>query len=139
MIRLIIADDDVKVRSAMNLLLDQDRACWQVVSEVRDLDELYIAVEKNRPQLLLLDWELPNACSPKYPSENGMSSQRVKRLRKINPLMYIMALSSKPQSKGEAFFCGVDAFVAKTDPPEVFLEALYAVCEYEARFAVDQA
>jgi len=136
MIQLIIADDDIKVRSAINLLLEQDRACWQVVSEVRDVDELFLAVEKNKPQLLLLDWELPNVCCSKMGTDNLVVWERVKRLRKINPLMYIIVLSSKPQSRAEAIFSGVDAFVAKTDPPEVFLHALNIVCEQEARLSL---
>jgi len=139
MIQLIIADDDVKVRSAINLLLDQDRTCWQVVSEVKDVDELYSAVEKNHPQLLLLDWELADSCCSKITPESSLLAERIKRLRKIDPFMYIIGLSSKPQSRGESLFCGVDAFVAKTDPPEVFLDALYAVCKHEARFPVSHA
>lgn len=136
MIQLIIADDDKKVRSAINLLLEQDRACWQVVSEVKDVDELFLAVEKNKPQLLLLDWELPIVCCSKFAADQLVVNERIKRLRKINPLMYIIVLSSKPQSRTEALFSGADAFVAKTDPPEVFLNALNTVCEQEARLSL---
>lgn len=129
MIRLIIADDDAKVRSAIELILAQDRACWEVISQVRDVSELLLAVEECAPNLLLLDWELPeksiNGEKPKYFD----LADRVSILRRICPQMHIMVLSSKPSVKGEALNAGADSFVSKGDPPEVFLRALYALCE----------
>ncbi len=136
MIQLIIADDDVKVRSAINLLLDQDRACWQVVSEVRDIDELVSSVEKNKPQLLLLDWELPQICCPAQNKNRLNLAAHVKSLKSINPLLYIIGLSSKPQARGEALLSGVDDFVAKTDPPEIFLKALELMCQRDEQIRV---
>ncbi len=136
MIQLIIADDDVKVRSAINLLLDQDRACWQVVSEVRDIDELVSSVEKNKPQLLLLDWELPQICCPAQNNNKLNLAGQIKSLKAINPFMYIIGLSSKPQARVEAMLSGVDDFVAKTDPPEIFLKALDLMCQRDARIRV---
>lgn len=128
LIQLIIADDDIKVRSAIHLLLDQDRACWQVVSEVIDLEELHRSVQKSKPQLLLLDWELPQKI-------NSIAiTTQVRLLKSMNPQLHIIALSSKPQARSEALICGVDAFVAKTDPPEVFLSALYQICEQESNY-----
>jgi DNA-binding NarL/FixJ family response regulator len=134
MIQLIIADDDVKVRSAINLLLDQDRSCWQVVSEVRDVDEMLSSIEKNKPQLLLLDWELPQACCTIPKIEARGLAERVKSLKSRNPFLYIIGLSSRPQARSEALLSGVDDFVAKTDPPEVFLKALELMCQREAHF-----
>jgi hypothetical protein len=43
--------------------------------------------------------------------------------------MYIIVLSSEPQVKADAFLAGANQFVSKGDPPEVFLDALYAICE----------
>lgn len=128
LVQLIIADDDNKVRSAIHLLLDQDRACWQVVSEVKDLGELIDSVQKNKPQLLLLDWELPQKI------DVGDIAAKVTLIKMLNPLLHIIALSSKPQARNEAMLCGVDAFVAKTDPPEIFLSALYQICDQESRY-----
>jgi DNA-binding NarL/FixJ family response regulator len=129
MIKLMIADDDAKVRSAINLLLDQDRACWQVVAEIRSVNDLFKTVEKEKPKLLLLDWELPEECCGEiHPAYFGLKD-RINHLRKINPGMYIIVLSSKPQVKGEALLAGANSFVSKGDPPEVFLNALYSICE----------
>lgn len=129
MIKIMIADDDAKVRSAINLLLDQDRACWQVIAEVRNGNELLLIVEQEKPQLLLLDWELPEErCGDKRPPYFCLKD-RIHHLLELNPEMYIIVLSSKPQVKSEALEAGANDFVSKGDPPEIFLNALYAICE----------
>jgi DNA-binding NarL/FixJ family response regulator len=125
----MIADDDAKVRSAINLLLDQDRACWQVIAEVCNVNELFLMVEQEKPQMLLLDWELPeDRCRNKRPPYFCLKD-RIHHLLELNPEMYIIVLSSKPQVKSEALEAGANDFVSKGDPPEIFLNALYAICE----------
>lgn len=138
MIKLMIADDDAKVRSAINLLLDQDRACWQVIAEVCNVNELFLLVEQTKPQLLLLDWELPEErCGDKQPPYFCLKD-RIHNLRELNPEMYIIVLSSKPQVKSEAIEAGANSFVSKGDPPEIFLNALYAICEKPSAYLSGQ-
>lgn len=137
MIKLMIADDDAKVRSAINLLLDQDKACWQVVAEVRYIEELFNEVESKKPQLLLLDWELPEECCGDRKLPDEILNDRIASLRKLNREMYIIVLSSKPQVKTEALIAGANSFVSKGDPPEVFLKALYAICEQPKNYFVE--
>ncbi|MBW6472336.1 MAG: response regulator transcription factor [Anaerolineaceae bacterium] len=138
MIKLMIADDDAIVRSAINLLLDQDRACWQVIAEVRNVNELFLMVEQEKPQLLLLDWELPeDRCGDKQPPYYCLKD-RIHHLRELNPEMYIIVLSSKPQVKSEALESGANSFVSKGDPPEIFLSALYAICEQPSAYITGQ-
>jgi DNA-binding NarL/FixJ family response regulator len=134
MIKLMIADDDFKVRSAINLLLEQDKPCWQVVAEVRNVNELFLEVEKEKPQLLLLDWELPEESSGDELLPGYRIEERIDRLREIDPEMYIIVLSSKPQVKAEVLEAGANSFVSKGDPPEIFLKALYAICEEPATY-----
>lgn len=138
MIKLMIADDDAKVRSAINLLLDQDRTCWQVVAEVCHVNELFLMVEQEKPKLLLLDWELPEEhCGDKRPPYFSLKD-RIQHLRELNSEMYIIVLSSKPQVKSEALEAGANSFVSKGDPPEIFLNALYAICEKPSTYFVGQ-
>lgn len=138
MIKLMIADDDAKVRSAISLLLDQDRTCWQVVAEVCNINELFIMVEQKKPELLLLDWELPeDPCGDKQPPYYCLKD-RIHHLRELNPEMYIIVLSSKPQVKSEALKSGANSFVSKGDPPENFLNALYAICEQPSAYITGQ-
>jgi len=128
MIKLMIADDDAKVRSAINLLLDQDQACWRVIAEVSNVNDLFEKVQKEKPQLVLLDWELPEECCVEKQPPYFQLNDRIRHLRKLNPKMYIIVLSSKPQVKLDALDAGADNFVSKGDPPEVFLSALYSIC-----------
>jgi DNA-binding NarL/FixJ family response regulator len=134
----MIADDDAKVRSAINLLLDQDRACWQVVAEVRNVSELFLMVEQEKPQLLLLDWELPEECCGDKRPPYFCLKDRIHHLRELNPEMYIIGLTSKPQVKSEALEAGANSFVSKGDPPEIFLNALYAMCDKPSMYFVGQ-
>ena len=134
MIKLILADDDAKVRSAINLLLDQDQACWHVVAEVCSVNDLFLKVEEEKPQLLLLDWELPEECRGDKQPPFFVLEDRIKQLRKINPRMYIIVLSSEPQVKAQALESGANSFVSKGDPPEVFLTALYEICSDPASY-----
>jgi len=134
----MIADDDAKVRSAINLLLDQDRTCWQVVAEVCHVNELFFMVEREKPQLLLLDWELPEECCGDKRPPYFCLKDRIHHLRELNPEMYIIVLSSKPQVKSEALEAGANSFVSKGDPPEIFLSALYAVCEKPSAYIAGQ-
>ena len=56
--RILIADDQPKVRFAMRVLLDRQSGL-QVVGEAAHADSLLAQVETACPDLVLLDWELP--------------------------------------------------------------------------------
>ncbi len=129
MIKLIIADDDAKVCSAIHLLLDQDQTRWQVVGEARNVNELYLVVEQKQPQLILLDWELPEEPWRDLRSLNFCLKDRIRYLRELNPEIYIIVLSSKPEHRTAVIEAGANSFVCKGDPPEFLQHALFAICE----------
>ncbi|MCZ7674175.1 MAG: response regulator transcription factor [Chloroflexi bacterium] len=56
--RVLLADDQMRVRSALRLLLEQEPG-FQVVGEAADATGLLLAATEKAPDLLLLDWELP--------------------------------------------------------------------------------
>lgn len=125
MMRLVIADDDVKVRSALTLILGEDQQCWQIVSCAKDVPELYQIVETEKPDLVLLDWELSMGESKVlYEEADG-----IRQLKERSPGTRVCVLSCKPQYKETAIQSGADAFVSKVDPPEVFLNTIYGLCE----------
>jgi len=125
MTRLVIADDDVKVRSAIELILEQEQACWQVVSSVNDISELLEVVKGEKPDLVLLDWELSvGENEDVYEITGG-----IKQLKTNSPTTKILVLSSKPQILPEVIKAGADAFVSKVDPPEVFLQTISDLCK----------
>lgn len=118
--RVLVADDDIHVRSALRLLLEQE-ADVQVVGESTAAEELVDEIERSHPGVVLLDWELPGLRS------NGL-------LAKLRVLVRTIALSGRPEQRAEAMRCGVDAFVCKGDAPETLLDAVRALagpCPHE--------
>lgn len=111
--RILIADDQADVRSALGLLLMQ-QPDLEVVAEATDAVSVLLAVEKHLPALILLDWELPGA----------PTSNLVRVLRSQWPQLRVIALSSLPEARSAAVNAGIDAFVDKGDPPDVLLAAL---------------
>lgn len=105
--RVALADDETSVRSALALLLRQEPD-FEIVSETADATGLLAAVVLTAPDLLLLDWELPGL----------PMKQLVRLLRYEQPLMKVIAMSSRPEAQQAALLEDVYAFVSKSEAPE---------------------
>jgi DNA-binding NarL/FixJ family response regulator len=112
-VKILLADDQPKVRSALRLLLEQETH-WQIVAEVEDLDTLLSVTQVTCPDIILLDWELPGI--------NGKES--ISNLKARCSGVKIVALSSQIHACNKARQAAVDAFVSKSDPPEKVLAKL---------------
>ncbi len=115
-IRVLLADDQPSVRSALRLVLEQEPDV-DVVGEVAEGEQLLAQVGIARPDLLLLDWELPG-----LPAADLLAA-----LRALCPGTRVVALSGRPEARGPALETGARAFVSKGDPPERLL-AIIAAC-----------
>ena len=124
--RVLLADDQEKVCSALRLLLGQ-RLELDVVGEVAEAQGLLAEIKKARPDLLLLDWELPGL------SANG----HFPTLRNRYPHLKVIALSGRPDTRRAALDAGADAFVCKGDPPERLLGALHTLLKVKQRGDLD--
>lgn len=113
--RILLADDQVKVRSALRLLLEQE-GDMDVVAEAADSVGLLLAAEQKSPDVVLLDWELPGV----------PVADLVPLLRRLSPTIRILALSGRPEAESTAVAVGVDAFVSKTTPADQLRVALDA-------------
>lgn len=111
--RVLVADDQIAVRSALALLLEQE-SYIEVVGLEFDARGALRAVAQQKPDVILLDWELPGAAA----------ADLVPQLRRARPQVQIVALSSQPEAQSASLLAGADAFVDKCDPPETLLEAL---------------
>jgi DNA-binding NarL/FixJ family response regulator len=114
--RVIVADDQIEVRSAIRLLVEE-KAGLDVVGEARDTETLIKLVKTANPDLVILDWELAEA----KPGE-AMSA-----LRALQPGLAVIVLSSRPQVQNTALKAGARAFVCKSDPPESLLKAVETI------------
>jgi DNA-binding NarL/FixJ family response regulator len=105
--RILLADDQPNVRSALRLLLEQE-AGLTVVAEAEDSKELVSHFEVACPELVLLDWELPG----------GKSAELIPALRAKCPELAIIVLSSRPEAHRAALDAGAESFVSKGSPPQ---------------------
>jgi len=105
--RAIIADDQMAIRRALRLLLEEVPAA-QIVGEATDLKMLRDLLTGATPDLVLLDWELPP----------GNAAAAVAGLRGQFPQVRFIVLSTSPEAANDALAAGADAFVSKGDAPE---------------------
>jgi CheY-like chemotaxis protein len=121
-VRIVLADDEQKVRSALRLLLHelaselngarQGDPC--LIVEAARADAVVRELGEEAADLLLLDWELP-----------GMDAgELVGEVRKLSPDCTVIAMSGRPEAAGEALERGADAFVSKNEPPDRLVGAL---------------
>jgi DNA-binding NarL/FixJ family response regulator len=108
--RVILADDQPKVRFALRVLLERMPDIL-VIGEAADAQELVGQIETGQPDMVILDWQLPDL------SEVGFISA----LRKGRPDLFIIVLSGRPELGQAALEAGADRFVSKIDPPDGLL------------------
>ena len=111
--RILLADDQPKVRLGLRLLLEQEQG-MTVVAEVADARSLMTQLEETRPDVVLLDWGLWEAAG----------GEQFSALRQVCPQIAVIVLSARPGAEEAALGAGADAFVSKADPPEQLLAAI---------------
>ena len=119
--RILLADDQPKVRLGLRLLLEQEE--WaSVVGEAAEAESLLAQLGATQPDLILLDWSLQSSERPDLLPE----------LRGCCPGLAVVVLSGQPDAKQEALDAGADAFVSKADPPEQLLAAIISAARERA-------
>lgn len=118
--RILLADDNTDLRSALRLMLET-RLGFELITEARDMEHVLAQVEDARPDCIVLDWELPGR----------PTRERVTVLRTLVPGLKVIALSARPESKTEADSEKVDAFLCKTESPDQILKVIQKVCFVE--------
>ncbi|MGD2049956.1 MAG: response regulator transcription factor [Chloroflexota bacterium] len=108
--RVILADDQPKVRFALRVLLESKPEIF-VISEATDAQELVGQIESGKPDMVILDWQLPGL------SDIGFISA----LRKDQEDLFILVLSGRPELGRAALEAGADNFLSKIDPPDGLL------------------
>ena len=111
--RVLLADNQTKVCSALRLLLEQEQGL-SVVGEATEAEDLLAQVGTECPDLVLLDWELPDQAG----------GATLAGLQAARPGVVVIALSVRPEARQAALAAGADAFVSKGDPLERLLAAV---------------
>jgi two-component system, NarL family, response regulator DesR len=123
-LRVVVADDDARVRSALRLVLEQVPGL-AVEAELGASRELARQIAQARPNVLVLDWEQPEVDS----------GTLLPALRSACPGIIVVALASRPEARSATLRAGADHFVCKSDPPEALLACLAAVVADRAGLA----
>ena len=112
-----MVDDNPSVRHYLRALLEQ-RSTWQVCAEARTGKEALQRVEKNRPDMILLDFQMPDL--------NGLDvARQICSLFPEIPILMVTIHLSK-QLAEEARRVGIRGACAKTDVGSI-VEAVEAL------------
>lgn len=114
-LRIAIADDHAVVRTGLHLLLD-DEAGFEVVAEAADVDAAKRAVRGHKPDVLVLDLNMPG--EPSLPA--------IPELAGIAPDMSIVVLTmqDEPAFAREALAHGARGYVLKHAAGTELVEAI---------------
>jgi DNA-binding NarL/FixJ family response regulator len=109
--RTLIADDNTEIRAALRLLLDE--LGLPEIIEAGDTDQALAALRQTPVDVMLLDWELPDAAG-----KSGGSPDLVQTVKRETPSCRVLAMSGRPEAREESLEAGCDGFVSRNDPPD---------------------
>lgn len=111
--RVLLADNQARVRSALRRLLEQEPD-FNVVGEVTEVEGLLNQMQTIHPDLVLLHWEMPGLQEADFLSNLHCLGCRLK----------VLAFSARREASQEALAAGADAFVSKGEPVEHLLNTM---------------
>jgi two-component system response regulator DesR len=117
-IRLLIADDQALVRGALAALLNLERDL-EVVAEVGSGDEVLPAVLEHRPDVALLDVEMPGM--------DGIAATALVRAQAPGTRVLIVTTFGRPGFLRRALQAGAHGFVVKDTPATELADAVRKV------------
>jgi two-component system response regulator DesR len=117
-IRLLLADDQALVRGALAALLDLE-ADLEVVAEVGRGDEVVAAARQSRPDVALLDVEMPGM--------DGIAATAALRSALPGCRVLVVTTFGRPGYLRRAMEAGASGFVVKDTPARQLAEAVRRV------------
>ena len=121
-IRLLLADDQELIRTALGVMLELEDD-FEVVASVGHGDEAVAAAKQHQPDVALLDIEMPGIDGL---AVAGVLAQEVQRCRSL-----ILTTFGRPGYLRRAMESGARGFVVKDSPPERLAEAIRRVAAGE--------
>lgn len=118
MITLIIVDDQPAVRAGLRMRLALE-ADMQIIDEARDGSEALDIVARLRPDIVLMDQEMPH--------KDGLTAARELQALAPDSRIIMLTIHDNDASRKRARTAGVAAFVSKLAEDEVLLYAIRTV------------
>jgi two-component system, NarL family, response regulator DesR len=122
MIRLLLADDQELIRSALAVMLELEDD-FEIVATVGRGDEVVAAAKAHHPDIALLDIEMPGIDGL---AAAGALAQEVPQCRSL-----ILTTFGRPGYLRRAMESGASGFVVKDAPPEQLADAIRRVAAGE--------
>lgn len=117
-IRILLADDQALVRGALAALLDLE-ADLEIVAEVSRGDEVVPAALDHRPDVALLDVEMPG--------QDGLAAARALRTAMPSCKVLMVTTFGRPGYLRQAMAAGASGFVVKDTPARQLADAVRRV------------
>jgi two-component system response regulator DesR len=121
-VRLLLADDQTLVRGALAALLELEDD-FEVVAQVGRGDEVLAAAREQRPDVALLDIEMPGL--------DGLAAAAVLHAEMPECRVLILTTFGRPGYLRRAMEAGALGFVVKDAPPELLADAVRRVAAGE--------
>jgi len=121
-VRLLLADDQTLVRGALAALLELEDD-FEVVAQVGRGDEVLAAAREQRPDVALLDIEMPGL--------DGLAAAAVLHAEVPECRVLILTTFGRPGYLRRAMEAGALGFVVKDAPPELLADAVRRVAAGE--------
>jgi CheY-like chemotaxis protein len=122
--RILIADDNAKIRAALRLLLEE--LGEHDIVEAIDSRQVLDLANGTHPDAILLDWELADADQPadRNGGPRSRSAELIQEVRRGCPHVLIIAISASPEAQGASRLAGCDEFVSRNEPPDRLIALL---------------
>jgi DNA-binding NarL/FixJ family response regulator len=122
--RILIVDDNAAIRRSLRSLLEaQDH--WKVCDEASDGREAVAKFDKERFNVIVLDFQMPHM--------NGLDAAKEITARSPGTPILMVTLHSSPQLTAEARKVGIRGLCAKTDS-DCVVEGVTAVLDNKCYF-----
>ena len=122
-IRVMLADDHILMREGIRQLLEFDGSI-EVVEEANDGDECLEKLKRSKPDVLLLDINMPN--------KNGIQVLEEIKKNKINVKVLILTVHNEVEYLLKAVDIGVDGYIMKDAVSAELKKAINAVMKGES-------
>jgi two-component system, NarL family, response regulator LiaR len=115
-LRVLIAEDEVEMRTLILFLIRQDPAI-HLVGEAEDGDDTIVQTRQHHPDLVLMDVMMPLV--------DGLEATRV--IKRELPATKVLVLTNltDERTRREAFDSGADAFIDKRDIATRLVRAIW--------------
>jgi DNA-binding NarL/FixJ family response regulator/DNA-binding SARP family transcriptional activator len=122
-LRVLVADDQALVRAGLKVVLSAE-AGLEPVGEAANGEEAIAAVRTARPDVVLLDIQMPHL--------DGLAAARRILADENPPKVIMMTTFGSDENLYAALRAGVSGFVLKTSPPEQLVAAIRAAAAGDA-------